>query len=285
VALSLTRHLYPRIGKVPIARLRPTQLQALITSLELAPSTVALVHQHLCQVLNGAVADSIRPDNPAARLRLPRPDGGPLVIPNVEQVHRLAEVIDPASRALVAIGAGQGLRQAEAFALTWDSIDFLRRVVHVRAQLRKTAEGKIVIDDTTKTGLARDVPLPDTVAAELAAHLEHHDKHHPDGLIFTSRQGMKLRSEGWNESIWRPAARTVGLDAGFHSLRHFCATTLLRQGVSVAAVAKTLGNTPVTVMRYYAHWIADDTDLVRNVLDGVLTTPDHTAGKVGSGRA
>ena len=61
-----------------------------------------------------------------------------------------------------------------------------------------------------------------------------------------------------------PAA---GLDAGFHSLRHFCATTLLRRGVSVAAVARTLGNTPATVMDHYAHWITDDADLVRDVLD------------------
>jgi integrase len=284
VRTNLHRHLYPRIGKVPIVRLRPTQLQALITSLATtqSPGTVALIHQHLCQVLNGAVADGIRPDNPAARLRLPRPDGEPLVIPTTEQVHRLAEAIDPGSRALVAVGAGLGLRQAEAFALTRDSVDFLRRVVHVRAQLRKTDQGKIVIDDTTKTGLARDVPLPDFVTTELASHLEHHDKGHPDGLIFTSRQGMKLRFDGWNDSIWKPATRAAGFDAGYHSLRHFCATTLLRRGVSVAAVAKTLGNTPVTVMRYYAHWIADDTELVRTVLDRALASPDNAARAVGA---
>jgi integrase len=267
VTTSLNRHLYPAIGDVPIVRLRPTQLQAVVTALSehLAPGTVALVVQHLRQVLNGAVSDGLRPDNPARGLRLPRPDDERLVVPTVEQVHRIAGTIDERSAGLVAVGAGLGLRQAEAFGLTKGSVDFLRRSVHVRAQWQR---GKLV--DTTKTGHARAVPLPDFVADALAAHLERHDSDHPDGLIFTSVQGMGLRYEQWNRRVWRPAASAVGLDAGFHSLRHFCATTLLRQGVSAAAVARTLGNTPATVMAHYAHWIADDTDLVRDALERAL---------------
>jgi integrase len=162
----------------------------------------------------------------------------------------------------VAVGAGLGLRQAEAFALTKGSVDFLRWTVHVRAQLHK---GRLT--DTTKTGHARAVPLPDFVADALAAHIEHFDSDHPDGLIYTTLQGMGLRHHHWNAQVWRPAASAVKLDAGYHSLRHYCATTLLRHRLSAAAVAKTLGNMPTTVTKYYAHWIADDAVLVRDVLD------------------
>lgn len=283
---NLNRHLYPAIGPTPIVRLRPTQLQAVITSLgdRLAPSTVDLVVQHLRQVLNGAIADRIITESPAARLRLPRPDDEPLVVPTIEQVHVLAEAIDPRFRALVAVGTGLGLRQAEAFALTRDSVDFLRHVVHVRAQINRE-RNRPILQDTTKTGLARDVPLPEVVAVELAAHLEQFDSAHPDGLIFTSAQGMTLRRDGWNVRYWKPAATAAGLDAGFHSLRHFCATSLLRRGVSVAAVAKVLGNSPATVLRFYAHFIADDAELVRGVMDDTLRAPGNDANKTGSGEA
>ncbi len=123
------------------------------------------------------------------------------------------------------------------------------------------------------------MPLATIVADELALHLERHDSGHPDGLLFVSRQGMKIRRDKWNESKWWPAARAVGLDATYHSLRHFCEQACSVEGVSVAAVAKTLGNTPATVLKYYAHWISDDGDLVRGILDDVLSSPDHTANE------
>ena len=285
VATSLERHLYPMIGDIPVTRLRPTQLQSVITRLadHQAPATVRLIAQHLSQVLNGAVADGIRVDNPARRLRLPRPDKGPLVVPSVEQVRRLAEEIERRSRGLVAVGAGLGLRQGEALALSKGSVDFLRRVVHVRAQLRSTNHG-VVIDDTTKTGMARTVPLPASVADELAAHIDHYDTDHPDGLLFTSAQGSKIRYHNWNARAWKPAAAAVGLDAGYHCLRHFAATTLLRRGLSVAAVARVLGHSPGTTLKYYAHWVSDDSELVRGVLDDVLGAPKahEAAGALGA---
>ena len=272
VHTNLHKHLYPRIGDVAITRLRPTQLQALVTGLAdgLAPSTVGTVVQHLRQVLNGAVADRIIAESPAARLRLPRPDDEPIVVPTRDQVHTITDRIDPRYRALVVVGAGLGLRQGEAFALTRSSVDFLRRQVHVRAQIVRPANGAPRIEDTTKTGRARTVPLPDVVADELARHIERHDSGHPAGLVFTSAQAMTLRADHWNVRYWHPAREAAGLDAGFHAMRHFAATSLLRSGVSVAAVARILGHSPATCLAYYSHWIADDAELIRGVLDNTL---------------
>jgi integrase len=111
------------------------------------------------------------------------------------------------------------------------------------------------------------VPLPTFVADALTAHLEKHDSDHPDGLIFTSAQGMGLRHDGWNRRVWRPTASATGLDAGFHSLRHFCATTLLRRGRLGGSGRPDARDTLATVMEHYAHWITDDAEVVRDVLD------------------
>jgi integrase len=56
----------------------------------------------------------------------------------------------------------------------------------------------------------------------------------------------------------------------FHSLRHFCASTLLAEGAPITAVAGHLGDTVETVSRTYAHWLRDDRDVPADVLDRVL---------------
>jgi integrase len=90
-----------------------------------------------------------------------------------------------------------------------------------------------------------------------------------------------------NRRFWYPARVAADLpDAGYHALRHYCATTLLRRPVSVAAVARFLGNSPATIQRHYAHWIADDDDLIRSELDAALADTfdngdnDETSGEL-----
>jgi integrase len=60
----------------------------------------------------------------------------------------------------------------------------------------------------------------------------------------------------------------------FHSLRHFCASTLLAEGAPVTAVAGHLGDTVETLTRVYAHWLRDDREVPADVLDRVLAPPD-----------
>ena len=56
----------------------------------------------------------------------------------------------------------------------------------------------------------------------------------------------------------------------FHSLRHWCASSLLAAGAPVPAVAGHLGDVPETVMRTYAHWLRDDRSLPAAILDRML---------------
>lgn len=73
-------------------------------------------------------------------------------------------------RALVDIGSGLGLRQGEIFGLALEDVDFLRRVVHMRRQVR-IVRSQLVIA-LPKRSKQRDIPLPDTVGLALAAHLD-----------------------------------------------------------------------------------------------------------------
>jgi hypothetical protein len=95
------------------------------------------------------------------------------IIPwTAEWVDALHNGLPGAHRVLVDLGSGLGLRQGECFGLAVDDVDFLRRVVHVRHQV-KIVRAKLVFG-RPKGDKVRDVPLPDTVALALAAHLKQH---------------------------------------------------------------------------------------------------------------
>ncbi len=77
--------------------------------------------------------------------------------------------------ALPAAGCGLrtadcGLRQGEVFGLAVDDVDFLRGVLHVRRQVKLLGGRQIFA--FPKDRKVRSVPLPETVALELAAHLQ-----------------------------------------------------------------------------------------------------------------
>jgi integrase len=60
----------------------------------------------------------------------------PKVVPlSIEAVDGLADAVPAQYRALVILCAGMGLRQGEAFGLTEDRVDFLRRSLEVDRQL------------------------------------------------------------------------------------------------------------------------------------------------------
>ena len=236
--------------------------------------------QHLNAVLNAAVLNGTLARNPARGVQAPPGEGKGIVVPTVEQVLALAEAIEPASRALIAVGAGLGLRQGEAFALRRSAVNFLKGTVHVAAKVRADNQGRLHLDEHTKTHKDREVPLPSSVAAELSRHIEEHYRDNAEGLLFTKPDGGMLYYRRWNDGPWRQAVVAAGLPRGtYHCLRHFAATTLLRNKVSVAAVAKSLGDTQATILKYYSHWINDDVDVIRGVLDQVLSTPGNTDDK------
>jgi integrase len=70
------------------------------------------------------------------------------------------------------------------------------------------------------------------------------------------RGAPMLRRDQFYDSGWRPALKDAALAEDrfvFHSLRHFCASTLLAEGAPITAVAGHLGDTVETITRTYAH--------------------------------
>ena len=82
-----------------------------------------------------------------------------------------------------------------------------------------------------------------------------------------------MRRDQFYALAWRPALTRAGFTADryvFHSLRHFCASSMLAENVNPAAVAGHLGDTLETLQRVYAHWLRDDRDVPADALERIL---------------
>ena len=258
-------HARRELGGRPLASIRKGDVQAFVTGLKLGPTTVGVVFQHLNAVLEAAVQDRMIATNPAKGVRLPERTETEVVPPTIEVVQAIYEKAPPWFRPAVLLGAGLGLRQAEASGLTVDRIDWLARFVRIDRQWitrHKRAEWG---PPKTKAS-ARVIPASSYLLAELGAHV---GRRHEGFVLHRDGQPVDYNAFGY---YWRRAADAAGVEKiRYHALRHAFASLLIAEGCSVKAVQKALGHSSaVTTLNLYAHLWPGDEDRIRHAVDRAL---------------
>lgn len=287
VETNLRRHAYPHLGAQALATVRPSAIQAWVKAIavDLAPGTVEVVYRYVAAIFRAAVADRIIPASPCVGVKLPKAEPVKVEPITVEQVEALRAGLPARYGALVTLGAGTGLRQGEAFGLTVDRVDFLRRTLTVDRQVILLPGGAPSFGPPKTQASYRTVPVADVVLEALSSHLAEHGTG-ADGLIFSTPEGGPIRRTRWSE-WWRPVAAEAGLEpgVGFHALRHFYASSLIRQACSVKVVQTHLGHaTAAETLDTYSHLWPDDDDRSRAAVDAVLgTSRVHPVSMEGSG--
>ncbi|WP_024287975.1 site-specific integrase [Cellulomonas sp. KRMCY2] len=272
VERTLRRHVYPYLGDRPLSSILPSDVQTLVKRLSatLAPATVGVIHRHLSAVMKSAVMDRRIASSPCVGSRLPKVDKAQVEPITTEQVQRPIDTVPERYRALVVLAAGTGMRQGEAFGLTVDRVDFLRRSLTIDRQLT-TVTGRAPTFGPPKTAASvRTIPLPDVVIDALAAHLARFPAGHL-GLIFTNGEGKPLRRSNFG-TMWRRVCREAVVDGFvFHGLRHYYASLLIRHGESVKTVQARLGHANAAeTLDTYSHLWPDSDDRTRAAVDSVL---------------
>ena len=267
---SLRRHVLPVLGKRQIAAIKRADIESWAAALDLGPSTVATVRQHLGQVLTAAVEDGLIARNPAAGAKMPRnetPRPEPVLSPVIAAI---TASLPSWARVAVPLGLGAGLRHGEATGLTVDRVQFLRRSLRVDRQLVTMKSAAPVLGPTKTSSSNRTIPLAQFVADAVSTHLiEHGEGQH--GLILHLPDGQPLGRNRFGR-LWRAAREQAGAEhVNFHDLRHTFASTLLSEGVSIRAVSEWMGHaSPTVTLNTYAHMMPVDDDRARLVLDAAL---------------
>jgi integrase len=154
-----------------------------------------------------------------------------------------------------------------------------------------------------KGGKDREMPLPDTTALLLSAHIAAHSpvavalprrslgaKPVTARLLFTTMEGRAITRTPFVQNHWHRALReariAVERQNEYHALRHYFASTLLYDGVDIRALAVYLGHSdPAFTLRVYAHLVPAADDRMRAVIDRAAHSesdgPGMTPGALG----
>jgi integrase len=284
-------HILPIMGHQAMADVRASHVRSRVkaTAENLAPSTVHLVYSSLKSIFSSAVSDRIISLSPCTGIRLPEIPNRDYFVPSPSQVHALADRIAQRYSPIPYIAAGCGLRGSEIFGLELDNIDFLRREIRIRQQLKRLPGAEPYLGELKSKTSRRTVELPEVVRLALARHIERYppveieiedrtDPRHvhrrPARLVFVTAAGQPLHRSNWS-TVWRTAVRRAGLPLGFglHELRHYFATLLIHSGAAVKTVQLALGHSsPMITLNTYAHEWPDALDRTRALVDAALAS-------------
>jgi integrase len=229
----------------------------------LSDSTVRNILSPVRACLATAQREGLIRHNPTTGVALPhRPrvedhDDEPVRVLTHEQLAVLLAVAPARYRALFTLLAVTGLRVSEALALQWRhlQLDGERPCVHVRRAYVRGRYGP----PKSRHG-RRDVPLPFDVVRMLRAHHAVTEWPRGDDLVFPSEAGTPLMYGNVLRRALKPAAEEAGVPwAGFHTLRHTCASLLFAAGRNAVQVQRWLGHhSAAFTLERYVHLLPDD---------------------------
>ncbi len=289
----VTRYLKPAIGRVPLAKLQPEHILAMLRDLEqrekqpLSPTTVRYVYVVLRIALGRALRRGHVQRNVATLIDPPTRDRRERQPLTAEQARSfLASLAGdpdngvPADRleALYRLAIASGLRQGELLGLRWQDVDRKGSTLSVRHTLQQgtntLAEPKtersrrtIALDEDTVESLRqhRLRQLEDRLAAGSQwQELDH---------VFATSVGTPIDHRNLVRSFHAALERAGQPRQHFHDLRHASATLGIEAGESLYEVSRRPGHANIsTTADVYGHLTPSTTrrsaDRMRGILAG-----------------
>ena len=140
------------------------------------------------------------------------------------------------------VAFGTGLRPSEQYALTWEHVDFPRRLLRI---CQGYVKGRVTMLKTA--GSRRDVEMLPHV--EEALRCQHEATHHNGPYVFANTAGGPLHRDNMRNRVWNPALVQAGLrHRNPYQTRHTFASLMLEQHEDPAWVARMLGHTSLRML-------------------------------------
>ena len=278
----VTRHLIPGLGRVPIAKLTPLDVQTLLNA-KLAAGLSAKRVLHIRAVLRRALVTAERwglVSRNVARMvdppRVPHYEIRPIT---PDEAHKLLKTsVDDRLHALYATALATGLRQGELLGLLWEDVDLETRRLSVRHALARV-QGKLVLLEPKTERSRRTLVLPEIAVSALRGHrtrqrmdrLVAGSRWQETGYVFTALHGLPLDAATVTRAFQAALTRAGLPHCRFHDLRHTAATFLLAQGFTLEDVKNLLGHSTVTLTsNTYGHILEQRQQQVAAGMDAIL---------------
>ena len=235
----------------------------------LSSKTVLEYHRLIRTVLAQAEKEMLVPYNAAAKATPPKQKRKEVVYYQPQEVAAILDALDSEPlkwRLMVHLLIVTGCRRGEIAGLKWSKIDFKQGNARIDTALLYSAK-RGVYEDTTKTGNARLLHLPDETIQLLKAwqkeyitlQLANGDRWENTGFVFVKDNGAPMNPDSLTAWLGKFAERHGLPHIHPHAFRHTAASVLIASGTDVVTVARQLGHANATTTEsIYAHLIDEN---------------------------
>lgn len=288
----IDKHVTPSLGRIPVGKLTPQQVQRYLTERQasgLAPRTVIQIRAILRTALNQAVRHSLTPRNAAALADPPKATTFKPTFLDAKQAEALLLAVRGHKlEALVTLALTAGMRIGEILGLTWADIDLDAKTLKVRQQQQRVGKTLYTCEPKTERS-ARSIALTQQAVDALRAHKQIQVDEFRAGIdvgrvmsgrVFTNEKGAPVE----NGTVLRQFQRLCK-DADLprmrlHDLRHSCATLLLTRGVHPRVVMEILGHSTIAMtMNVYSHVVPEIARDAADAMEAVFAPKEASAGQ------
>jgi len=252
--LILRVHLIPFFGKMEVKSISNLDIEKFKhKKLEekLNPKTINNILSVLSKCLKNAIEWNIISYLPLIKkLKVPPQKFDFL---SVNESRLLLENATDLWQEIILIALRAGLRFGELIALSWEDVDFRRKMLTVKQSIVRGVLG------STKGNKIRYIPLTDEVIKSLESRKKR------SGYIFTDEDGKTLKQYVCFKRLHKFCKEAGLRKIGWHTLRHTFASHLAQNGVPLKAIQELLGHSDIATTMRYAH-------LSPSTLRGAITT-------------
>ncbi|HHY47493.1 MAG TPA: site-specific integrase [Firmicutes bacterium] len=265
--------LIPKLGQIPLEKLRAMHLQQFYADIErerfdnkegkLSPASVRYHHAVIHRGLAAAVKLKVLQQNVADYVEPPKILRQTVKILTNEQVTALLEDAKTTPHyAPLLLAVTTGMRRGEIYGLKWQDIDLDKGIITVSRTIVYTPQDGIIFKATKSRRGTRQITIPPITIEALRRHKEEQDKRKAIcGDIYVDMDLVFDRGDGRPHhpdsiTMWfRKFLRKHGIsDVSFHKLRHTHASLLLNAGINPKVIQERLGHSSISVtMDIYGH--------------------------------
>ncbi len=263
---SRVRSIDEAIGTVRLVDLDPLRVDAWVASMRKAGVGEGAIRSRvtaLRSAISWGISRRMLRSNPVSEAKPKLRNRPRTARPDPDQVVALlaaATAEDDRAALGLRLAAVTGARAGEIVALRFDDVvgDRLRI-----GRQRHSVDGEALIRDRTKTGRDRVVVLDSGTVKMIEKWRRTADElvGEPTEWMLSEPGASVPPSPRWLYEVFMRAAKRAGISAGrdrgivLHDLRHWAASTALRDGHDPVTVASRLGHSPETLLRIYAQEI------------------------------
>jgi integrase len=279
----LDTHLLPAFGDTPVAEIDRAALLAFRARLAekrigktatsegrpLTATTINRIVGILRQILDESAArfDFVNPALKIKRLKVKRVDIQPF---SMEEVRLIVDTVRPDYRDYLTVRFFTGMRSAEAHGLKWKHVDFERRELLIR-ETYANGRTEYTKTDGSQREIAMSMPVQQALRNLLPRVVD------PEGYVFHTKNGGPIDNPNFNDRVWNPLLRHLGLKRRRpYQMRHTCATLWLAAGENPQWIARQLGHTTTEMLfRTYSRYVPNLTRTDGSAFDRLVTSAVH----------